>query len=171
MTAKPHRQNRSSPLLRAIMQSTLFFLAFYTMIQEFYRTSTVAHLIPPRDTFFSNPISYIAQCFKVYKLHTEQITIQTDERRRKKLEDVEKRRLYRQAHGMGTMGLDSIFTKKNTQDSFSAASSSEAEETRPIQDDNLVGESPVSPVEASGQPVYVDWEGKRKPVKKWLGIW
>lgn len=152
------------------MQSTLFFLAFYTMIQEFYRTSTVAHLIPPKDTFFSSPISYIAQCFKVYKLHTEQITIQTDERRRKKLEDVEKRRLYRQAHGMGTMGLDSIFTKKNTPDSSSEGSSSGAEETNPIED-NLVGQSVVSLGEASGQPTYVDWEGKRKPVKKWFGIW
>lgn len=149
-----------------MVQSTLFFLAFYTMIQEFYRTSTVAHLIPPKDTFFSNPISYIAQCFKVYKLHTEQITIQTDERRRKKLEDVEKRRLYRQAHGMATMGLDSIFTKKNTQDS-----SSEAEETKQVEDDNLVGQSAFFPGEASGQPTYVDWEGKRKPVKKWFGIW
>lgn len=137
------------------------------MIQEFYRTSTVAHLIPPKDTFFSNPISYIAQCFRVYRLHTEQITIQTDERRRKKLEDVEKRRLYRQAHGMGTMGLDSIFSRK-TQVSSSEASSSEAEETNPIHDDNLV--SAVSPGEAPGQPTYVDWEGKRKPVKKWFGI-
>lgn len=163
-----------------MMQSTLFFLAFYTMIQEFYRTSTVAHLIPPRDTFFSNPLSYIAQCFKVYKLHTEQITIQTDERRRKKLEDVEKRRLYRQAHGMGTMGLDSIFSR-NTHVSSSEASSSEAssleasssevEETKPIHDDNLVDGSAVSPGEASRQPTYVDWEGKRKPVKKWFGIW
>lgn len=152
------------------MQSTLFFLALYTMIQEFYRTSTVAHLIPPRDKFFSSPISYIAQCFKVYKLHTEQITIQTDERRRKKLEDVEKRRLYRQAHGMGTMGLDSIFSR-NTQLSSSDASSSEAEDTKPIHDDNLVGGSAVSLGEASGQPTYLDWEGKRKPVKKWFGIW
>lgn len=139
------------------------------MIQEFYRTSTVAHLIPPKDKFFSNPISYIAQCFKVYRLHTEQITIQTDERRRKKLEDVEKRRLYRQAHGMGTMGLDSIFSRK-TQVSSSKGSSSEAEETKPIHDDSLVGGSTVSPAEAPGQPTYVDWEGKRKPVKKWFGI-
>lgn len=153
------------------MQSTLFFLAVYTMIQEFYRTSAVAHLIPHRDTFFSNPISYIAQCFKVYKLHTEQITIQTDERRRKKLEDVEKRRLYRQTHGMGTIGLDSIFMKKNTQISSSEAPSSEAEETIPIHDDNLVGQSAVSPAQASGQSTYVDWEGKQKPVKKWFGIW
>lgn len=156
-------------MLTAKFQSTLFFLAFYTMIQEFYRTSTVAHLIPPKDTFFSNPISYIAQCFKVYKLHTEQITIQTDERRRKKLEDVEKRRLYRQAHGMGTMGLDSIFSRK-TQASSSEVSSSEAEETNPIHDDKLVGGSAISPGEAPGQPTYVDWEGKRKPVKKWFGI-
>lgn len=156
-------------MLTAKFQSTLFFLAFYTMIQEFYRTSSVAHLIPSKDTFFSNPISYIAQCFKVYKLHTEQITIQTDERRRKKLEDVEKRRLYRQAHGIGTMGLDSIFSRKS-QASSSEVSSSEAEETNPIHDDKLVGESAVSAGEAPGQPTYVDWEGKRKPVKKWFGI-
>lgn len=160
-------------MLRATLQSTLFSLAFYTMIQEFYRTSTVAHLIPPKDIFFSNPISYIAQCFKVYRLHTEQITIQTDERRRKKLEDVEKRRLYRQAHGMGTMGLDSIFSRNtqvsSTEASSSEASSSEAEETKPIPDDNLVSGSAVSPGEAR-QPTYVDWEGKQKPVKKWFGI-
>lgn len=65
---------------------------------------------------------------------------------------------------MGTMGLDSIFSK-NTQ-----VSSSETEEPKPNHDDNLVGGSAVSPGEAPGQPTYVDWEGKRKPVKKWFGI-
>lgn len=71
---------------------------------------------------------------------------------------------------MGTIGLDSIFSR-NTQVFSSKASSSEAEETKPIHDDNLVGGGAVSPGEAFGQPTYVDWEGKRKPVKKWFGIW
>lgn len=71
---------------------------------------------------------------------------------------------------MGTMGLDSIFSR-NTQLSSSDASSSEAEDIKPIHDDNLVGRSAVSPGEASGQPTYLDLEGKRKPVKKWFVIW
>lgn len=71
---------------------------------------------------------------------------------------------------MGTIGLDSIFSR-NTQVFSSKASSSEAEEKKPIHDDNLVGGGAVSPGEAFEQPTYVDWEGKRKPVKKWFGIW
>lgn len=71
---------------------------------------------------------------------------------------------------MGTMGLDSIFSR-STQVSSSEGSSSEAEETKPIHEDGRVGGSTVSsPDEAPGQPSYVDWEGKRKPVKKWFGI-
>ena len=29
----------------------------------------------------------------------------------------------------------------------------------------------ASPVAAMGKGEYVDFEGKRKPVKKWFGIW
>lgn len=72
---------------------------------------------------------------------------------------------------MGTMGLDSIFTKKKPQESSPESPSSGAEETIPIEEENLVAQSPVSLGEASGQSTYVDWEGKRKPVKKWFGIW
>lgn len=71
---------------------------------------------------------------------------------------------------MGTMGLDSIFSR-STQVPTSEASLLEAKERKPNHDDNLVGGSAVSPGEASAQSTYVDWEGKRKPVKKWFGIW
>ena len=67
---------------------------------DFKTTSHFVHLIPDGNTFFSHPLDYISTCLSVYKMHTLQVSEETAERRRKKVESVRKRALYRQAHGL-----------------------------------------------------------------------
>jgi hypothetical protein len=72
------------------------------------------------------------------------------EQRHRRVEDAEKRKQYRIAHGL-----------------------EEAEPEKKEEGDNVVdSQSPVAAVEgADGKAEFVDWEGNKKPVKKWLGIW
>lgn len=80
--------------------------------------------------------------------------METREKRRRRVEDAEKRRQFRVAHGL-----------EEPSEEHQGQKEKEAE---------IDDQSPVA-VEAQGQArgggEYVDWEGKKKPVKKWLGIW
>lgn len=74
------------------------------------------------------------------------------EQRHRRVEDAEKRRQYRVAHGLEE-----------------ASEQDRAQTQAPVQLDD---QSPVAqPGPVDGNAEFVDWDGKRKPVKKWLGIW
>lgn len=76
--------------------------------------------------------------------------METREKRLKRVEDAEKRRQYRIAHGLEEPDEK---TERPTAE---------------VVDD----QSPVAvDAPAVGAEEYVDWEGKKRPVKKWLGIW
>jgi hypothetical protein len=76
--------------------------------------------------------------------------METREKRLKRVEDAEKRRQYRIAHGL---------------EEPDEKTKGEAAE---VVDD----QSPVAvDVPAVSEGEYVDWEGKKRPAKKWLGIW
>ncbi|KAI9878444.1 MAG: hypothetical protein M1830_000879 [Pleopsidium flavum] len=135
--------------------TTLTVLALYTTLSNFHSTSPFAHLLPAHDTFPSHPFEFIKQYIEVYKLHTAHISAETAERRRKKVEDVRKRGEYRRAHGLeGGQGLGGWRAKED------------GEELGPA----LAVEGAGVRVE-DGEGVYKDWEGRKKPVRKWLGIW
>lgn len=84
------------------------------------------------------------------KMHSEHVTIQTAERRKKAAEDVERRRLYRVAHGL--------------------------EEAREGDKEKL-GELRKKVLEEGGQldevevKEVIEQPKRRREVKKWLGIW
>ncbi|KAJ9648007.1 hypothetical protein H2199_001784 [Coniosporium tulheliwenetii] len=118
------------------------------------------HMMPPEGSFTHwiltnrmlhtwislHPIQYLTQFKEVYKMHTAYITAETQERRRRKVEDVQKRAEYRKAHGLESeQGLGGWTAKK------------EGEE--------------MGPALAEERDTYTDFEGKKRPVKKWLGIW
>jgi hypothetical protein len=93
----------------------------------------------------------------VYRMHVQHESMRVREQRHRRVEDAEKRRQYRIAHG-----LEDAPEKEGS--------------VVPVEggDD---GQSPVATdvaVAAAGDAAgeeFVDWEGKKKPVKKWLGIW
>lgn len=153
-----------------MQQSTLFSLAFYTFISNFHRTSPFTHLLPPAKAFPSHPLDWISQYIEVYKLHTARISEETAEKRRKKVEDVQKRGHYRKAHGLDKEQGWGGWTAKSDDELLGPA----------LRTDEAIGNKVPRPSSAVAvaptasdreEAVYVDWEGRKKPVKKWFGIW
>lgn len=91
------------------------------------------------------------------------------------MEDAQKRSTYRRAHGLEdekSQGLGGWLPRSGGESSGSGAKADGAFR-RPV------GVEPGQEVEA-GEVVedgdtrvrpYNDWEGRKKPIKKWLGIW
>ncbi|KAI9934990.1 hypothetical protein ASPWEDRAFT_31335 [Aspergillus wentii DTO 134E9] len=132
-----------------IAMSVLTTLATFTFTTNFKRTSPFAHLLPAWSDLLSSPFSTISQALSVYRMHVQHTSMQTREKRHKRVEDAEKRRQYRVAHGL-------------EEEPASKDESAEA-----AVDD----QSPIAADAPAREGEYVDWDGKRKPVKKWLGIW
>ncbi len=136
------------------------------MLTNFYRTSPFTELLPRANTFLSNPIAFVSQYLEVYKLHTAHVSAETAERRRKKLEDVEKRRAYRKAHGLEIDRGWPFYGGESAPDVSSKAKKSESST-----EGGVAGEPAATAGGASHETAFADFEGRRRPVKKWLGIW
>lgn len=121
----------------------------------------------------------------MYKLHTARISAETAERRKRKVEDVRKRGEYRKAHGLdqgegfggwtargegeelGT-GLKVLGGGVGSGgDGGGAVDGAVGLEGRAEDGEGWGGMEKGKGQEA----VYADWEGRKKPVRKWLGIW
>ncbi|PLN81042.1 hypothetical protein BDW42DRAFT_185719 [Aspergillus taichungensis] len=139
-----------------IAMSVLTTLATFTFTTNFRQSSPFAHLLPPWSDLLTSPFSTVSRAMSVFRMHVQHTSVQTREKRMQRVEDAEKRRQYRVAHGL--------------------------EEPQPADEGERAGEGEgvddQSPVARGGSEQgqvkdgeYVDWEGKRRPVKKWLGIW
>ena len=99
-------------------------------------------------------------------MHVEQRSQEVRERRRKKLDDLQKRDAYRKAHGItdpqGFWGfgrrLEYYADKKDVEKEFGEVSQAEDANT-------------VTSGTAVGDAEYQERATRRKPVKKWFGIW
>lgn len=72
------------------------------------------------------------------------------EQRHRRVEDAEKRKAFRVAHGLEEADVKKDGEKKEGE---------------------VDVQSPVAVEGTVGEGEFVDWEGKRKPIKKWFGIW
>lgn len=133
-----------------IAMGVLTSLATFTFTTNFKHSSPYAHLLPPWSALLTHPIDTIGQALAVFRMHVQHTSMETREKRLKRVEDAEKRRQYRIAHGL-----------------------EEPNEKTERQNPEVVDDqSPVAvDIPAVGPDEYVDWEGKKRPVKKWLGIW
>lgn len=89
-------------------------------------------------------------------MHSEHTTQQTAERRKRNLEDVEKRKAYRRAHGLEKG------EEPNEGITAASAAAVPTEGQAPGQTEGGTG---------TGEEEYVDFERRRRPIKKWFGIW
>ncbi|KAL5336453.1 hypothetical protein BJX70DRAFT_282179 [Aspergillus crustosus] len=138
-----------------IAMGVLTTLATFTFSTNFKANSPFAHLLPAWSGLLSHPIDTISQALAVFRMHVQHSSVETRERRMRRVEDAEKRRQFRVAHGLEEASERDI-TKTG-----------ETEGAGVVVDD----QSPIA-VEVQGQEhEYVDFEGKKRPVKKWLGIW
>jgi hypothetical protein len=131
-------------------QGILTTLATFTFTTNFKASSPFAHLLPPWSGLFTSPFETISQALSVYRMHVQHESMRVREKRHARIEDAEKRRQYRVAHGL----------------------EEPAEEKEAGDDQSPIAVDEQSPVAVANQgEEYVDFDGKRKPVKKWLGIW
>ncbi|KAI9697181.1 MAG: hypothetical protein M1836_004745 [Candelina mexicana] len=152
-----------------ITLSTLTSLAIYTFLTNFRLTSPFAHLLPPFSSFLSHPISFMSTWLEVYKLHTAHISAETAERRKRKVDDVVKRSEYRKAHGLDQGEGFGAWTARTEGEALGPAiGGSEVKGVNVVaMGDGTVGNG----AEKEEKGVYKDFEGRRRPVKKWFGIW
>ncbi|KAL8768366.1 MAG: hypothetical protein Q9209_005400 [Squamulea sp. 1 TL-2023] len=144
----------------SICLTVLLSLSIFVFIENFHRSTPFLELLPPSHEFWSHPFQYIRTYGHVYKLHTDHVSAETAERRKKKVDDVQKRSRYRKAHGLeDEQGLGG-WTAKNDTDSLGPS----------IPTGDMPGDD-GSPQARREKESYVDFEGKRRPVKRWLGIW
>lgn len=126
--------------------------------------------------FFSHPIAFLSRYAQVYNLHSQYISIQTAEYRKNKVDDVRKRAEYRKAHGLNE--AEGVFGGWSARDDKSEGQvkSKEGEALAAVGNEMAVGKESkalaAAAVDKEGaEEMYTDFEGRRKPIKKWLGIW
>ena len=101
---------------------------------------------------------------------------ETAEKRKKDVEDVQKRSTYRRAHGLesdDSQGLGGWTARSDDEvlgPSLRADGPIARKSVTTIPDEPS-GSGMVAPSGDDKDSLYVDWEGKKKPAKKWLGIW
>lgn len=91
--------------------------------------------------------------------------MQTAEHRRQKVEDVRKRAEYRKAHGLDKQGLFGWDVKEDDQVMGPAVREGGEGALEEVVESQVLLEGQAQ------EDGYKDFEGKRRPVKKWLGIW
>ncbi|MCJ1280812.1 hypothetical protein MMC26_000129 [Xylographa opegraphella] len=154
-----------------ITLSTLSSLALFTFTTNFRQTSPYANLLPPSNAFFSHPLDFLAQYIEVYKMHTAHISAVTAERRKKKVEDVQKRAQYRKAHGLDQgEGLGQWTAKADEEMLGPSLKTDRAVEVDPSAGSGT-GLGKAEDTKLAQDNVFVDWEGRKLPIKKWFGIW
>ncbi|MCJ1476510.1 hypothetical protein MMC13_005176 [Lambiella insularis] len=154
-----------------ISLGVLTSLAIFTFTTNFKRTSPFAHLLPASGTFLPHPITYISQCIEVYRMHTAHIAAITAEKRKKKVDDVQKRAQYRKAHGLDTdQGLGG-WTAKGDEGSLGQVPKTDGAVGMEAASVTAAGTGEGNHSSGAKEDTYVNWEGKKKPIKRWLGIW
>ena len=101
---------------------------------------------------------------------------ETAEKRKKDVEDVQKRSTYRRAHGLesdDSQGLGGWTARSDEEVSSPSLRVDGPIIRKPALDipNEHSESSTVTPHDDHKDSLYLDWEGKKKPVKKWLGIW
>jgi hypothetical protein len=136
-------------------------LAFFTFSENFKRTSPFAHLLPPWSGLLSHPIDTISQAMTVYRMHVDHTSMRTREKRHRRIDDAEKRRQYRIAHGL-----------EEPDDAGSRDGLTEDDQSPIAPDaDQPKKNDPPTSQEAAREDLPRGFEGKKGPAKRWLGIW
>ena len=109
-------------------------------------------------------------------MDTMRISAETAERRKREVEDVQKRNNYRKAHGLyndGGQGLGLWNPPTGDETRGPSLKSDGPVSERPVKSvPDEPGQSSMATLGVNNKEQrYVDWEGKTRPVKKWLGIW
>lgn len=138
-------------------QGVLFSMAATVFITNFKRDSPFADMVPHWTQLFVHPIKYTRTVFEVLRLHQAHITAETQERRKRKVEDVAKRSAYRKAHGLDKNEGFGGWMAKSDEELLGPAIH--------------LGEGGKAEELVTEQVPTQQAPREKKPIKKWLGIW
>lgn len=144
-----------------ISLTILISLAFTAFCINFTSTTPYADLLPSQQDLMSHPIDSFFKIIEVYKMHSAYVTAETQERRRKKVEDVQKRAEYRKAHGLDKDEGFGGWTARDDNEMMGPGLKGVANGAVARGEEEMVNE----------KGMYTDFEGRKRPLKKWLGIW
>ena len=157
-------------ILNPLYQGVLVLLACITAFENWRLATTFREQLPAASDFLTQPLTAFWQLIDVYQLEVAKTSAETAQKRKRNVEDVQKRSTYRIAHGL---------ENENSQGLGGWTARSDEESLGPGAVGRPVGFEPGQPFEPEGvvkdkysreRPVH-EREGRRKPVKKWLGIW
>ncbi|KAI4187365.1 MAG: hypothetical protein L6R41_002868 [Letrouitia leprolyta] len=162
-----------------ITLGVLFSLAAIVSVENFHRSTPFVDMLPPGREFWSHPFKFAAAYGHVYKLHTDHISAETAERRQKKADDVQKRSRYRKAHGLEDQQGFGGWTAKSDAELLGPALPSQdfsRQVGSPVKDTSAPDNAEISPEAAptaveDDHSAYVEPARRKRPVKRWLGIW
>lgn len=148
----------------------LMSLVLGIWFQNFIHSTPYKDMLPPNSMFFAHPWQFLRRYWDIYDLTTAYNTQQVMERRKAKIDDVQKRSNYRKAHGLDTgdkAGLFGGWTAKTDAELMGPAlRTSDVEEALP-KDVELQGE-----LDAPAATAISDIStAKVKSRPKWFGIW
>jgi hypothetical protein len=140
-------------------------LAGYSTVTNFKRTSKFADMLPSASDLFFHPIAFVRTCVEVLRLHTAAVSAETAERRKQRVDDVQKRGEFRKAHGLETEGIGG-WTAKTDEEALGPAI--HTDDASPTADDA----SPTAALAmAGGEALGQEPQRAKTPLRKWLGIW
>lgn len=153
------------------VQGTLVTLAITSLLMNFKHTSPYGDLIPPLSIFPFHPIQYVSEWISTYRLHVDYTSAEAARARAEKLADVQKRRLYRRAHGLEDLDVEEGqgVDIRGLVDWDDGLTNPEREalrkkkEAEAIANGTYIQNAPEAGEEAP--------RPERRKVKKWLGIW
>lgn len=155
-----HRIIYSRWIHMTITLGTLTSLAVYVWVENFKRNSPFADMIPPASEFLYHPFASLRQFFEAIRLNTLRNSAITAARRARHVDDVEKRNLYRKAHGLSQeQGFASMLGLGNKKE----------EEVEPAEAEPTADAAPVPALEGIAAAPGPE-ETKQGPRKKFLGI-
>ena len=158
-------------------QGTLVLLASITAYENWKRATAFREQLPSPKDFLSHPIASCFQVIEIYKLDIARTSAETAERRKMKTEDAQKRSIYRRAHGLENdenQSWGGSWTEHTDEETLAPSLKLDGPASRTrvtAASDEDMGDGTAAPNGDSKASAYVDWESKKRPIKRWLGIW
>ena len=148
-------------------------LAAFTTYENWKRATNVREHLPAAGDLISHPLASSAKAIDVFKMDVARRSAETAEKRKSSIEDVQKRTTYRRAHGLegeDSQGMGG-WTAQDEQAAHGLVLNDDGPNiTDPSKPASIANVSTANHL-GNAEDLYVHSETKRRPMKKWLGIW
>lgn len=145
---------------------------------DFHSKNQYKDLVPPGSLFWSHPFQYISQYAQVYKMHKQAETAENMRKKQRKQDEVRKRTEYMRAHGIeheGPYGMGTVegdeYRKKMDEERAEEKEHWDFQERAREEMASKLRAQRAQEQDLYGGEEIRGFDGERRKVKKWFGIW